>query len=471
MIEFNNVSFSYNTVLKIDNEKDEKRIWSLKNINLSVKKGEVILLTGASGCGKTTLLRLINGLIPEYHSGTLEGTVLINGKNSLDLSLLERATIVGTIFQDPRAQFFSVDTTNELAFGLENQGMPEDEIYRRIDQTVECFSIENLMDRNIFELSGGEKQKIACASLGVENSQIIVMDEPSSNLDMVSVEKLRDIISIWKEQRKTIIIFEHRINYIWDLIDCMYVMKAGKIIFDFPIEKIRLLDDKKLAYMDLRSCILENPMEIVLKNQNADWSEMLILKKISMKRGKEKIFDIKEMKIPIGRITAIVGENGKGKTTLLRCLAGLEKSCKGDIIFKGKSYKPKDMRRLSYLVMQDVNHQLFTESVLEEVLISDKREDRDKDIEILKELNLEGLENRHPMSLSGGQRQRVAVACAIASDRELLLFDETTSGLDYKNMDESARRFENLCKKGKTVLIATHDSELIRACCDYIIRL
>lgn len=470
MIELKDVSFLYAAEVSLNDDKTEKQSESLKNINLSVHKGEVVLLTGPSGCGKTTILRLINGLIPEYYAGELRGTVHIAGRDSSDISLEERATIVGTVFQDPRAQFFSVDTTNELAFGCENQGMEEEEIYQRIDNTVARFSMQTLMDRNIFELSGGEKQKIACASIDVEDPEIILMDEPSSNLDVDSMEKLKEVISIWKSQGKTIVISEHRINYIWDLIDKMYVMRSGEIVKSFDANEMSLINDGDLAALGLRSKTMENPMNIRMEEAESS-EEMIRIEKMSLKRGKRQIFHIDEMEIPVGKITAIVGRNGRGKTSFLRCMAGLESSCKGSITINKEVYRPRAMKKRTFLVMQDVNHQLFTESVLEEVLISDAEEKMEKDMEILRELNLDNVSKRHPMSLSGGQKQRVAVACAVASERELLLFDEPTSGLDYINMRELAKQLKKLCEMKKTVLIVTHDSEFIRACCDKIVYL
>ena len=172
------------------------------------------------------------------------------------------------------------------------------------------------------------------------------------------------------------------------------------------------------------------------------------------------------MQIPVGKITAITGNNGEGKTTLLNCLCGLDRRSKGTLLYKGKTYNRRQRQKLIYLVMQDVNHQLFTESVLDEVLISQKEENEEEARRILASLDLAAFADRHPQSLSGGQKQRVAVASAIASGRDILLFDEPTSGLDYTHMLQIGEILRSLKDQGKTVIVVTHDHELIKECCD-----
>lgn len=188
MIEFRNVSFSYGNV----SEKKD----SISEISFFIKKGETVLFCGDSGCGKSTVGRLINGLIPNYYEGNIVGEIYINGVNSDKCSLEDISNISGSVFQNPKTQFFAVDTTSELAFASENKGVSETEIISKIKKTVRLFNIDNLLGENIFSLSGGEKQKIACASVSVTDPDIIILDEPSSNLDKQSTKDLRNIIEL-----------------------------------------------------------------------------------------------------------------------------------------------------------------------------------------------------------------------------------------------------------------------------------
>ncbi|MGN1390136.1 MAG: ABC transporter ATP-binding protein [Bulleidia sp.] len=222
-------------------------------MSLTIPAGQCVLLTGPSGCGKTTLLRLLNGLIPSYYRGTAEGIIRIDGRDGSGWPIEERAGEIGTVFQDPRAQFFNVDTTSELAFGPENAGLPEAEILRRISETVRDLHIEPLMDRSLFELSGGEKQEIACASVDTLQPKIILLDEPSANLDCESSGNLRRILLAWKKSGKTILISEHRINYVWDLVDRAILLGNGVIRKDMSREEISAFRDCLPSFDDYRS--------------------------------------------------------------------------------------------------------------------------------------------------------------------------------------------------------------------------
>lgn len=463
MIEFEQVSFQYGDAQNADNG-------TLYNINLTIPDGQVVLLCGESGCGKTTITRLINGLIPHFYEGILTGTILVNGKEIKEQPLYDTAFHVGTVFQNPRAQFFNVDTTSELAFGLENRGMEVDKIKSKIEHTVAELHMEDLMDRSIFHLSGGEKQKIACGCVSACSPNIFLLDEPSANLDLYSMRQLRKMIKKWKEQKKTIIIAEHRLSYIWDLIDRMVLLENGRIIEDISMETIAKMSVIELHRRGLRS----NEETVPIKPLDARTSSPQFLQFRNFLFGYEKsktILNIPKLYIQENEITAIVGNNGMGKSTFLRCICGLERKCKGVMEWRGRSYKRKERRKEIFLVMQDVNHQLFAESVLDEVLISMKKENPEQACTILEQLDLLEYKERHPVSLSGGQKQRVAVATAIASDRSILLFDEPTSGLDYRHMLQVANLLKELKKQGRTIILVTHDMEFINVLNANIIRL
>ena len=464
MVELKNVSFRYGA-----GNVECTYASSLKNIDLTVKTGECVLLTGPSGCGKTTILRLINGLIPHFYSGALSGDIFIDGDSVKDRELYDTALIIGTVFQNPRTQFYNVDTTGELAFGCENRGLPEQEIYTRIDRTVAHFRMASLMDRNIFRLSDGEKQKIACASVNVSELKIILLDEPSANLDYTATLMLRELILRWKAEGKTIIAAEHRIAYLWDIIDRAVVLRDGEIVGEFTGNGKEELTQNQLTQMGLRTTVMESPAEMQMDSfREGDRPITLRNFHFAYHGEKKNIVDIPILQIAAGQITAIVGANGAGKTSFLNCLCGLEKRCKGTLEYEGKLYDSKSRKKLCFMVMQDTGNQLFTESVLDEVLISLKKgtaTEKETAMEIIRNLDLADFADRHPQSLSGGQKQRLAIACALASGRDLLLLDEPTSGLDYAHMKETAALLEKLRSMGTTILVVTHDSELIRACC------
>ncbi len=472
MIEFSNVTFSYEAVRR-DGENEEAA--GVKDLNITVKDGEFLVLTGGSGCGKTTVIRLINGLIPAYYNGEMTGTVTLGGRNIRDMSIYDISGQVGSVFQNPRSQFFNVNTTDEMAFAAENRCLDPDEIKRTIKSTAVSMRIEDLLDRNIFELSGGEKQMVACAGINVLSPEIIVLDEPSSNLDHQAIKKLAGILRSWKEQGKTIIIAEHRLFYLKDLADRMLVMEGGRVTAEFGADKIPELSYERCEELGLRPFVLK---EIPFMRKD----EKKVCGSIELKdfnftyKDKMHSISIPELEIPEGSITAVIGNNGAGKSTLVRNICGLEKRCKGIMRFRGKSLKPKGRLHNCYMIMQDVNHQLFTESVLDEVMLSmtDKSLGEDekakKAMDILIELGLDAVAEMHPMALSGGQKQRTAIASGLASEKEIIIFDEPTSGLDLHHMKLVADQMKRLKETGKTVFIVTHDYEFILRCCDRIIR-
>lgn len=446
---------------------------SLKNINLSIKKGECLLLCGQSGCGKSSLIRLFNGMIPLFYEGNLKGDIYFDNNRLIDMSMHEISKRIGTVFQNPRTQFYTVNTTSEIAFGLENMGLDREEIKRRVERTAKDLDIENLMNRSIFELSGGEKQIIAFASVYAMNPDVYLLDEPSANLDFFAINKIKRILKLLKKANKTIIIAEHRIFYLADIFDRAVYMQEGEIVREYSKEELAKMSREDhlktgIRMLDLGKVRLEAKEE----RENLNKKD-IYLTYLSGYYGKKKAIEINHLKLEPGKIYGIIGHNGAGKSTFLATLSGIIKRSNGYSLVESKVISKRQRLKESYIVMQEVNHQLFMDSVKEEVVASAyKRDKSEADFKnLMAHLDLAGLEERHPMTLSGGQKQRVIIASAKYSNKKILLFDEPTSGLDYYHMYRTASLIKELSKEDCYILIVTHDYEFIANVCDSIVRI
>lgn len=458
IIQISNVSFQY--------ENSEKG--ALHDVSLTVEPGECILLCGESGCGKTTITRLLNGLIPHFYEGTLNGMVEVCGLKIQEEELYTIAEKVGSVFQNPRSQFFCLDTTSEVAFGCENMGLSEDEIKQRIAKVTRELKMENLMGRNIFKLSGGEKQRVACASVSAMQPEIFVLDEPTSNMDLDAIEELKKTLLFWKKQGKTIVIAEHRLYWLKYICDRVIYMEEGHIVSDLPMKTFVTFSEDRIRAMGLRGLSLSQP-EFPEKPEKS--GKTITFKNYHFNYEKEEVLHMSDVTVPAESIIAVTGHNGAGKSTFLRCLCGLEKKFKGHTVLDDANLSGRQMLKNCYMVMQDVNHQLFCETVEEEIQLGMAEEKADKVSDLLRELDLAGFRERHPMSLSGGQKQRVAIASAVLAEKSVLIFDEPTSGLDYKHMRQTAGLFQRLKERKKTMFIITHDPELIVMCCTHVLHI
>ncbi len=458
IIQISNVSFQYENSGK----------GALHDVSLTVEPGECILLCGESGCGKTTITRLLNGLIPHFYEGTLNGMVEVCGLKIQEEELYTIAEKVGSVFQNPRSQFFCLDTTSEVAFGCENMGLPEDEIKQRIAKVTRELKMENLMGRNIFKLSGGEKQRVACASVSAMQPEIFVLDEPTSNMDLDAIEELKKTLLFWKKQGKTIVIAEHRLYWLKYICDRVIYMEEGHIVSDLPMKTFVTFSEDRIKAMGLRGLSLSQP-EFPEKPEKS--GKTITFKNYHFNYEKEEVLHMSDVTVPAESIIAVTGHNGAGKSTFLRCLCGLEKKFKGHTVLDDANLSGRQMLKNCYMVMQDVNHQLFCETVEEEIQLGMAEEKADKVSDLLRELDLAGFRERHPMSLSGGQKQRVAIASAVLAEKSVLIFDEPTSGLDYKHMRQTAGLFQRLKERKKTMFIITHDPELIVMCCTHVLHI
>ncbi|MDO4281565.1 MAG: ABC transporter ATP-binding protein [Peptococcaceae bacterium] len=460
MIRFEKVSFTYQEAMQRG---------SLRDIDLIIHRGECVLLCGRSGCGKTTLTRLVNGLIPYFYPGEMSGTTYVDGKAVQDLPMYDISEYVGSVFQNPRSQFFNVDTDSEISFGMENLTYPKEKMQERLSKTVAELDIAHLTGRSIFELSGGEKQKVAFASIYAMSPDIYLLDEPSSNLDMDAIEDLRRTLELLKKQGKTILIAEHRMYYLRDLVDRVVYMENGAIAAVFSRNQFLSIPTEQRHSMGLRALDLSRVQpRAVTKNSQ---KPMLEVRHLSLFHKKRLVLDDLNLRAAPGDIIGIIGHNGAGKSTFSRTICGLHTNCTGQILWHEKALNAKSRLKHSYMVMQDVGYQLFADTLEKECVFGIKHPDLDAAKQAMEWLGIYEHRAHHPNTLSGGQKQRAAVAVSMVCRKDVLIFDEPTSGLDYDSMIQVAGLLQRLSKMGKVIFVVTHDYEFLAAACTRVIHL
>jgi len=455
MIRFDNVSYSY----------PYQSDTALKNVNLQVKQGEAVLITGRSGCGKSTLGRLINGLIPAYFAGTLSGRAKVAGIDGREHSFHDLTRIVGSLFQDPEQQFLSTTVDDELRTALEWRGHTNQQINAALDPIVEHLGLQPKLGSSLFTLSEGEKQKVALASVLALKPQILMLDEPTANLDVDSTRELLSILCALKQEGMTIIIFDHRLYWLQALVDNIYLMENGTITETGRFADLEQFSDSFGLRSTQQSKITVPQLTIGQTSQSSG----LYFDALSFSYGgAAPLFNNFSGGFQRGKIVAICGKNGQGKTTLARLSMGLEKPASGKIFLHGAELSAKRRLQHSSLVLQNTELQLYMRTVEEELqsAVGESKEAIDID-NILDQFRLAGLQQRHPQSLSGGQRQRLVIACALQKKPDVLILDEPTSGLDGHNMELLGQRVRAEADRGTAVALITHDHELINNCCDY----
>ena len=468
---------------------------SVSGVNLVVRQGECVVLTGPSGCGKTTLTRMVNGLIPALYAGEATGEVLVQGVPMDAWEMDDLSCAVGSVFQNPRSQFFNLDTTSEVAFGCENMGVPQGEMHARVAATVRELSIERLMERDIRALSGGEKQLVAVASVHAMEPSVFVLDEPTAALDVDAMKRLRDVLARLKAAGKAILVAEHRLWWLAGVADRIVLMDDGRITCDLPAAEFAAMPAAERARKGLRAWDIaevepaakdsEDRGGVEARTLEASCAEepahpLLEVRGLEARYGRRGAAVVRncEFSAQAGRAVALVGRNGAGKTTLARCLAGLHAESAGEVRLSGRALGPCERAGRVYLAMQESGYQLFSDTAAGELRLAlEARERREGEAlseeeaaalvdRTLADFALGDFRERHPLSLSGGQRQRLAIAAGALQGARVMVLDEPTSGLDLANMRRVAAQIERLKARGTCLVIVTHDFEFACATCD-----
>lgn len=452
---------------------------AIHDISFDVKLGEVLLIAGASGCGKTTLIRCINGLIPRSYKGEMSGRITVLGEEVKDWPLSRISQKIGTVLQDPERQILGTKVLNEVAFGLENLGLPRPEIYQRADEALNFLKIPHLRDRETFNLSGGEKQKVALAGVLAMRPSILLLDEPLASLDPASAQDTLDTVRQLANEGMTVLLVEHRVEDVLRIKpERVMFMSEGEIRYLgnlSGLSKVVNYREVKLSATEIveRAKQDQPPTEITILpsavNSTSGSEALVRFENISF--GYESNVEVLHginLEIKRGDVIAVLGPNGSGKTTFVKHAIGLLKPKLGRVLVNGRDTKESSVAQIASTlgyVFQSPSHMLFAPTVREELSFGPKnlghsKEEIEMEVrEALQIVNLTDKENDPPLALSFGQQKRVSIAAILAMRSKILVMDEPTAGQDYQNymnfMDAILQMpgFE-------AILFITHDVDL-----------
>jgi len=439
----------------------------LQDINLEIQAGEFVLITGPSGCGKSTLAYVLSGLIPASISARFTGLVEVNGLNTQNCELQEMAQQAGIVWQNPSSQLFHLRVEDEVAFGPRNLGLDEEEVNRRTDWALKATALEELREQRPAELSGGQKQCVAIASILAMQPKVLILDEPTASLDVPNTHRVLETLkSLRKKHGVTIVILEHRLADVARLASRLILMDKGHIISDGHPDEILMNEtlQKKLG-MRRRSDEPQDAWETLIEEsvQNTNGSEPLLnLENVSTGYNHHKVIQDINLSIYPGDFLALVGNNGAGKSTLGLVAAGLLKPLAGQVLFSNGA-RPHPGLDVAMLFQNPVD-QLFTDSVDEEVAFGPRNYERfisGRHEEILQEADLLKLRKNRPMMLSAGQQQRTALAACLGLQPRLLILDEPTLGQDWGHLQRLMDYLLQLNRQGSAILLISHDYKLV----------
>lgn len=478
---------------------------ALRGVTLAVDSGRFAVLMGRTGAGKSTLCQCLNGLVPRFHKGDLEGEVRLFGQSVAGHEVAQLSPIVGMVFQDFEGQLFCTKVSLEAAFGPENLALPHEEIVRRVDNALRTVGLQEYRDRDPSTLSGGQKQRLAIASVLAMQPQIVILDEPTTDLDPVGKQAIFEVAGRLRDCGTTLLMVEHETEEVLDA-DCISILVEGTVACNAPPEQILLQDPAKLiesgirppdipAYfhaigettppVDLDAAVERFHrlgLQVTAGGPAADSDEAgdtLVEAEDLWHVYPPDIVALRGVSVSIreGEFVAVIGQNGCGKTTLVKHFNGLLNATAGQVRFRGRDASKVGVstlgRHVGY-VFQNPDHQIFAETVREEVLFGPRnfgipeQEARERVEEALEAVELTGREDADPFSLTRGERQRVAVASVLATRPEVLILDEPTTGLDTVQQRRMMELLLRLNKAGHTIIIVTHSmwvvAEYARRC-------
>jgi energy-coupling factor transporter ATP-binding protein EcfA2 len=487
-IHFKNVTFKYEGA-------DQP---ALKDVNLNISQGEIVLITGPAGSGKTTLCSCINGLVPHFHEGNLEGDVFVREYNTRTSRVGGLASIVGMVFQDPESQLVTNSVADEVAFGPENFGVPRDEINRRVTEALAATRLQGYDEREPHTLSGGEQQACVIAAIYALHPEIYVMDEPLANLDPEGkAQVMRVVVDIAKERGKTLVLVEHALEEVLPLVERVIVMNNGEIVRDGPVDEI--LEAGDIPFVFTRPPVVRlgekygiKPLPISSEDFFNHFKARYAPKKIHLenppqeiKTAGENVIEVKEISfsydasnnhkgevlkdisisITAGEMVAILGRNGSGKTTLIRHIIGLLQPNRGEVVVLSRNVAHTPTHELAKNIgfcFQNPSHQIVSFNVRDEIIFGlkahgvDPQEYESRIREALEFVNMLDYIDAEVFDLGKGQKQRVALASVLSLRPEILIVDEPTTGQDPRMAQEIFEILQRLNSAGTTVLIITH---------------
>lgn len=482
---------------------------ALKNISFFVKRGEVVSIVGENGAGKTTLCYLLSGVIPHIYGGTIEGRVSVAGLEPKRFSMRELSKKVSIVLQDPDSQIFSPTVFMEVAFGPSNLGLSKEEIYGAVKWALEVTGLSGMEDRSPDELSGGQKQRLVLASALAMKSEVLVLDEPTSQLDPVGVREVMGTLKELKRRGTTMVITTHQTEEISEIADRVIVLKNGSIqaqgspkeVFsnvdlmeyagvkapDVAILIHKLKEYRNISEIEVpineyeaRDILLKLSDEGIIKmkgglereqGEREEGKEVIEVRDVYYEYpGKVRALDGVDLTIYEGDFLGIIGMNGSGKSTLVKAIIGLIRPQRGEVLFRGQEVSKFTVGELAKrigLILQNPDYQLFTISALDEVLFGLRNIGirgevaRKRALEILDMVGLKEKADSFPLKLSFGERRLLAAAATLALSPEVLIFDEPTTAQDYRGRYLLADLAKDLHSKGKTIIMITHDMDLI----------